>query len=202
MKFILGQKIGMSQIYNGDKIVPVTVLEAGPCLVTQAKTEEKDGYKAWQIGFGEKKRVNKPMKGHLKELGNLRYLKEFKSTGEKDDTALSVGDKIDVAFFTEGDAIKVVSISKGHGFTGVVKRHGFKGGPKSHGQKHQHRAPGSIGRSFPERVLKGMRMAGRSGNMQVTINTKIAKIDKENNLLLVVGPVPGRRGTLVSLTSK
>lgn len=194
----------MSQIYDGDKVIPVTILEAGPCWVTQLKVEQKDGFNAWQIGFKTKKHFTKSQEGHIKKIGNaetpvnLKYIKEFRT----DNSELKLGDRITVEQFQAGDDVKLFGISKGRGFTGVVKRHGFSGGPKSHGQKHQHRAPGSIGRSYPERVVKGMRMAGRSGSQQKTINTQVVKIDLENNLLLVKGAVPGRRGTLISLTAK
>lgn len=188
MKFILGKKLTMTQIFDEEgKVIPITLIEAGPCIVTQIKTIEKDGYAAVQIGFDKRKKTGKP-----------RFLREFKNGNDKE---FKVGDKIEVSIFKEGDKVKVSGISKGKGFAGVVKRHGFKGGPASHGQKDRLRAPGSIGSSFPERVRKGMKMAGRMGAKRVTVkNLKIAKIDPENNILAVKGAVPGRRGTLLEIS--
>ena len=197
MKFILGKKIGMSQVFSEDrKVTPVTLIEAGPCVVTQVKTEEKDGYQAVQVGFGERKKINRPLMGHLKDLGKFRYLREIRDVKED----MKIGDKIDAGVFEEGDKIKVVGISKGKGFQGVMKRHGFHGSPATHGHKHDHRAPGSIGSAFPEHVLKGKKMAGRMGGDQVTVKgLKVVKVDKENNLLAVKGAVPGKRGALVEV---
>ncbi len=190
----------MSQIFSEDrKVAPVTLIEAGPCVITQIKTEEKDGYQAVQVGFGEKKKINKPLMGHLKDLGKFRYLREVRDVKED----IKVGDKIDAAVFEEGDKVKVIGISKGKGFQGVMKRHGFHGSPATHGHKHDHRAPGSIGSAFPEHVLKGKKMAGRMGSDQVTVKgLKVIKIDKENNLLAVKGAVPGRIGSLVEVVGK
>lgn len=200
MKYILGKKIGNSQIFDEEgNVIPITLVEAGPCQVIQKKTEEKDGYQAVQIGFEEikEKKTKKAQKGHFKKAKiekNYRYLKEFKGND------LKVGDIIDVSIFEKGDKVKVSGISKGKGFQGVVKRHGFHGGPASHGQKHSLRAPGSIGCSFPERVWKGRRMAGRMGNQRVTVRgLKIAEVDKEKNLLAIKGAIPGKRGTLVEI---
>lgn len=197
MKFIFGTKLGMSQVFNKEgQVIPVTLIEAGPCLVTQIKTKEKDGYQAVQIGFGQKKKLTKPLLGHLKKLGQFRWLREFRV--EKPEFKL--GDVISVDIFKEGDKVKVSGLSKGKGFAGVVKRHGFKGGPASHGTKHTLRAPGSIGSSFPERVWKGRKMAGRMGTERVTTkNLEVAKVDKENNLLAIKGAIPGRKGTLVEV---
>lgn len=202
MKFILGKKIGMTQVFNEEnRVVPVTLIEAGPCCVTQVKTEEKDHYQAVQIGFEEisEKKVKNPQKGHFKKAGlekYFRYLREFEGNDFK------IGDIIDVLSFQEGDGVIVSGISKGKGFQGVVKRHGFAGGPASHGQKHSLRAPGSIGCAFPERVFKGKRMAGRMGNDRVTVKgLKVVKVDKENNLLAVKGALPGRKGTLLAIVS-
>ncbi len=198
MKFILGKKIGMTQIFKGDNVIPVTLIESGPNFVIQVKTKEKDGYVAVQLGFGAKKEKNikKPQRGHLKNLGNLRWLKEFRL----DSTELKSGDKIDIATFNPGDKVNVVAISKGKGFQGVVKRHGFHGGPKSHGQKDRHRAPGSIGASWPQHVIKGMKMAGRMGGDKITVkNLEVIEVDKENNLIAIKGAVPGRKGTLVMI---
>jgi len=197
MKFILGRKIGMSRVFSEDrKVMPVTLIEAGPCVVTQVKTEEKDGYRAVQVGFGEKKKINKPLMGHLKNLGRFRYLKEIRDIKED----IKIGDKIDAGVFEEGDKVRVIGISKGKGFQGVMKRHGFHGSPATHGHKHDHRAPGSIGSAFPEHVLKGKKMAGRMGSDQIMVKgLKIIKVDKENNLLAIKGAVPGKRGALVEV---
>ncbi|MEK7135001.1 MAG: 50S ribosomal protein L3 [Patescibacteria group bacterium] len=202
MKFILGKKIGMTQIFRGDNVIPVTLIESGPNFVIQVKTKEKDGYVAVQLGFGAKKEKNikKPQRGHLKNLGNFRWLKEFRidsSTSE-----LKRGDEVKLTDFKSGDKVNVIAISKGKGFQGVVKRHGFHGGPKSHGQKDRHRAPGSIGASFPEHVIKGMRMAGRMGGDKVTVkNLEVVEVDSENNLIAIKGAIPGRRGTLIMIKS-
>lgn len=197
MPFILGTKLGMTQVFqeNGTA-VPATIVESGGCVVIQVRTKEKDGYEAVQIGFGEKKKINKPMKGHLKDAGNFRHLKEFKiKAGD-----FSAGDKIEVNIFKPGDSVKVSSVSKAKGFQGVVKRHGFAGGPASHGHKHNLRAPGSIGSTWPQRVIKGMRMAGRMGGEAVSVrNLKIVKIDEENKLIAVSGAIPGRNGALVEI---
>ena len=198
MKFIFGKKIGMSQVFSDDrKVIPVTLIETESCVVTQIKTEEKDGYQATQVGFGEKKKINKPLAGHLKGLGNFRHLREIR---ESEDLKCKVGDKIDISVFEEGDKIKVIGTSKGKGFQGVMKRHGFHGSPASHGHKHDHRAPGSIGSAFPEHVFKGKKMAGRMGSDRVTVKgLKVIKIDKENNLLIIKGAVPGRIGSVVEI---
>jgi large subunit ribosomal protein L3 len=202
MKFILGKKIGMSQVFNKDgQVVPVTLIEAGPCQVVQVKNKEKDGYQAVQIGFEEikDKQVKKPQKGHFKKAGlekNFRYLREFR------ESSLEVGQQIDVSLFQEGEVVKVAGISKGKGFQGVVKRHGFAGFPASHGTKHGLRAPGSIGSAFPQRVFKGKKMAGRMGGERVTVRgLEIVQIDKENNLLAVKGAVPGKKGTLLEIVA-
>lgn len=187
----------MTQVFQEDgTAVPATIVESGGCVVVQVRTKEKDGYEAAQIGFGEKKKINKPMKGHLKDIGNFRYLKEFKIKGGD----FSAGDKIEVNVFKPGDFVKVSSVSKAKGFQGVVKRHGFAGGPASHGHKHNLRAPGSIGSTWPQRVIKGMRMAGRMGGEMVSVrNLKIVKIDEENKLIAVSGAIPGRKGILVEI---
>ena len=205
MKFILGVKKNMTQVFD-DKgnVVPVTVLEAGPIVITQIKTEKTDGYNAVQVGFGTKKEKNisKAVKGHTKDLGNFRFIKEFRIEDEKDLANFKVGDKIDLSSFKEGDAITVSSISKGKGFQGVIKRHGFKGQPRTHGQKHSERAPGSISGGTREggRVPKAMRMAGRMGSDLITISgLKVIQIDNATNELLVLGALAGRRGTLVEI---
>ncbi len=201
MKFILGTKEKMTQVFDKEGLVyPVTVIQAGPVVVTQIKDEEKDDYSAVQVAFGEKKEknINKPLKGHFKDLGNFRYSKEFRLG--KDAGEYKVGDKIDLSIFEVGDEVTVSSISKGKGFQGVVKRHGFHGGRRSHGQKHSEREPGSIGATGPQRVFKGTKMGGRMGSDRVTIKgLKIAQIDKESNQILVKGAIAGRKGTLVEI---
>ena len=200
MAFILGKKLKMSQIWKDDKIVPVTLIQAGPITITQIRTKEKDGYEAAQVGFdATKKKINKPEKGHLKDLGNFRHLKEFKVSELE---SLKVGDVFTVEQFNEGDKVKVGGLNKGRGFQGGVKRHGFAGGPKTHGQKNRHRAPGSIGATAPQRVMPGLRMAGHMGTERVTVkNLKVVSIDKENNILTLKGAVPGMKGILLEIRS-
>lgn len=187
----------MSQIWKDDKVIPVTLIKAEPNVITQIRTKEKDGYEAVQAGFdASKKKLNKPAKGHLKNLGNFRYLKEFKVESSK----FNVGDVLDVSQFQEGDKVKISSLSKGRGFQGVVKRHGFHGGPKTHGQKDRLRAPGSIGATAPQRVMPGKKMAGRMGQERKTVkNLKVVGIDKENNILMLKGAAPGMRGTTLEI---
>ena len=202
MKFILGTKENMTQIFDNEGVAfPVTVLKTEPMTITQIKDKDKDGYTAIQVGSGVKheKNINKAQKGHLKDLGNFRYLKEFRV---KEIGDFKVGGKVDISSFEEGDKVTISSVSKGKGFQGVVKRHGFAGGSRTHGQKHQERKPGSIGATGPQRVFKGLRMAGRMGADRVTIkNLKVIQIDKENNQLLVKGAIAGRRGTLVEIVA-
>jgi large subunit ribosomal protein L3 len=197
---IIGKKIGMSQVFSDSgKAEAVTVIEAGPCLVTQIKTADKEGYNAVQLGFSNAKKLNKAEQGHLKELGKLKKLREFRV----DDTAeMKVGDKVDVSQFKTGDVVNVTGVSKGKGFSGVVKRHGFHGGPKTHGQTDRHRAPGAIGATTsPGRVLKGMRMAGHMGAERVTQKgLTVYKTDPEHNLLLVQGAVPGAKNGLLLIS--
>jgi len=201
-KFILGTKQNMVQFFGEDgRCTPATVLLAGPIVVTQVKTPEKDGYTAVQAGYlpQNEKRVAKAQKGHTKDLGVFRHTKEFRVN---DASALSVGDKIDASLFAPGDKIVVSGISKGKGFQGGVKRHGFKGGPRSHGQKHSEREVGSIGATGPQRVFKGTRMPGRMGADRITVkNLEVLAVDKENNKIVVSGAVPGRRGTLVEINT-
>lgn len=191
----------MSQIFNAKgEVVPVTVLDAGPVVVTQIKDAQKDGYKAVQVGFGarKEKNINKAQKGHFKTLGNFAHVKEFRTKTEE--ITLKVGDKIDASAFSIGDKIVVSSISKGKGFQGVVKRHGFAGGPRSHGQKHSEREPGSIGGGLRNKVPKNMRMAGRMGSDRITSkNVQIIDIDVANNQILIGGAIAGKRGTLVEV---
>lgn len=198
---LIGKKVGMTQLFAEDgSIVPVTVIQAGPCLVVQKKTSEKDGYNAVQLGLVEKvssRRLNQAMRGRFEKAGidPSRTLAEFEYEGDA-----NVGDRVAVDIFQEGEAVDVVGRSKGKGFQGVVKRHHFAGGRESHGSMF-HRAPGSIGASaFPSRVMKGMRMGGRMGGDQVTVkNLKVTKIDPENNLIYVRGAIPGGRNTVVYL---
>ncbi len=207
MKFLLATKQEMTQYFSPDgKCVAATLLSAGPVTVTLVRTKERDGYEAVQFGFGTQlpKRVNKPQLGALKELGVFRYMREYRPEGDKTDAdgteGLKAGDKITVEAFAPGDDVEVSGTSKGKGFQGVVKRHGFHGGPRSHGQKHSEREPGSIGATGPQRVVPGTRMAGRMGSDRVTVKgLKILAIDKVNNLLLVSGAIPGRRGTLIEI---
>lgn len=189
---LIGKKLGMSQIFDDAGLAhPVTVLEVGPCVVTQIKTDERDGYSAVQLGFGLDKRLNRPERGHRAESGFMsRTLREVKAD---DVSEFSVGQVITADAFAAGDLVDVIGTSKGRGFQGGVKRHGFRGGPRTHGQSDRLRAPGSIGSSAtPGRVFKGMRMAGRMGNDRVTVqNLKVLRVDTERNLLLVEGSVPG-----------
>lgn len=205
MKFILGRKLSMSQIFDerGNQI-PVTLIEAGPCFVTQIKTshqnkfgtgQAKEKSEVIQIGFQklEEKKVKKPQKQKP-----FRYLREFR--GDIDIAKYKVGQQIDVSIFQKGDKVKISGTSKGKGFAGAVKRWGFSGFPKTHGTKHGLRSLGSIGSRWPQRVLKGKKMPGRMGGVRITVkNLKIAKVDKENNLLAVKGAIPGRKGTLLEI---
>lgn len=201
MKFILGKKLNMTQIFADDgKVIPATVISAGPMTIVQVKTEEKDGYRAAQFGFGPRKAKNIPKAqiGHMKDLGTFAHLKECRL--DVGDAEPKVGDKVDAGVFAPGDTVVVSSISKGKGFQGVVKRHGFAGGPRTHGQKHSEREPGSIGGGLRNKVPKGMRMAGRMGGERVSVkNLKIVQIKQAENILIVSGAVPGRRGTLVEI---
>jgi large subunit ribosomal protein L3 len=198
---IIGKKIGMTQLFqeNGETVA-VTAIQAGPSVVTQIKSRDRDGYDAIQVGFVENKvkqsQLSSPEKGHLRGLENVRYLREFRTD---DVSSVKQGDKVDVSFLKQGDLVNAIGLSKGRGFAGVVKRHHFAGGPKTHGQTDRHRSPGSIGATtFPGRVLKGQRMAGHMGNMRVTArNLEVIKADPERNLLLVKGAVPGANGELL-----
>jgi len=219
MKFILGTKLGMTQIFDGKgNQIPVTLIEASPCIVTQIKTKEPrtivpgelrgrkprtkrslvrgmDGYEAVQIGFQKlkEKKVKKPQKEKP-----FKYLREFR--GDIDTSKYKIGEKIDVSIFQEGEIVKISGVSKGKGFAGAVKRWGFHGRPATRGTKHEERTLGSVGCSFPERVIKGRKMPGRMGFERVTVkNLKVVKVDPENNLLAVKGAVPGRKGTLLEI---
>ncbi len=204
MKFILGTKVNMTQIFDEAGIVhPVTVLKATPMKVTQIKNVSTDGYNAYQVGYGERKakRVNKALTGHMK--GDLfMHLKEVRTEGEP---TVALGDMIDLSVFAAGDTVSVSSISKGKGFQGAVKRHGFKGGPRSHGQKHSEREVGSIGGGGRDggRVAKGKRMAGRMGGDRITtIGLTVVSVKPETGEIFIRGAIPGRRGTLVEVAGK
>jgi large subunit ribosomal protein L3 len=199
---ILGRKLGMTQVWSDDdKLLPVTVIQAGPCVVTQLKTPKNDGYSAVQIGFGEirESKVNKPMAGHFAKarVEPKRHLMEVR-LGEGD--TFKVGDAITVADFAEAKAVHVSGVSKGKGFQGVMRRHNFKGGPGGHGS-HFHRAPGSVGQcATPSRVFKGLKLPGHMGSETITVrNLDVVKIDTEQNLLLVKGAVPGAKGALLTI---
>ncbi len=203
MKQFIGKKVGMTRIFAEDGTsVPVTVIEAGPCKVVQVKTNERDGYRAVQVSFGEKRKVliNKPLAGHLKKSGleSTRWLRELK-LDEGDN--FEVGQTLDVTVLHPGDLVKISGVSKGLGFQGGVRRHNFAGGPKTHGQSDRHRAPGSVGASsFPSRTFRGQRMAGRMGGETVTVrNLKIVEVDAAHNALLVRGAVPGKPNGLVKI---
>jgi len=196
---MLGRKLGMTQVFDDKGTVhAVTVVEAGPMVVTQVKTAAKDGYVAVQVGYGEAKRANKPMRGHLKKLGDFRLLREFKVRGDGEYT---VGDKVGIELFDEGDYVDVVGVSRGRGFAGGVRRWSFRGGPKTHGQSDRHRAPGSIGAgTTPGRVYKGQKMATHMGAEQVTVrNLRIVAKDEAKGLLLIEGPVPGATNATVTV---
>jgi large subunit ribosomal protein L3 len=200
-KFILTKKVGMSQLFEGDgRSFAVTLLEALPNVVTQIKTTERDGYAAVQVGLLESRRmrVSKARKGHLADLPPVMHIREFKPGN----IAQSRGERISVGAFVPGDKVKVRGRSIGKGFQGVVKRHGFAGGPASHGHRDVLRRPGAIGGRFPQRVLKGKRMAGRTGGVNVSVlNLTVVKVDEAKNLLFVKGAVPGKRGTLLEVTA-
>jgi large subunit ribosomal protein L3 len=205
MKFILGLKIGMSQIFNEkNDQVPITMIEAGPCQILQIKTKEKDGYNALQIGFKKlkDKKVKKPQKQKP-----FKYLKEFplekNEINAKNEKEYKVGEEFGVSIFEEGGTVKISGISKGKGFQGGVKRWGFAGRPTSRGTKHEVRTIGSIGCSTPPHVIKGRKMPGRMGAERITVkNLKIVKVDPKNNLLIIRGAVPGKMGTLLEIIQK
>ncbi len=198
---LLGRKVGMTQVFDeSGRVVPVTVIQAGPCWVTQIKTEATDGYNAIQIGFEETRRLKQPQRGHLAKAQTpmLRYLREWRV---EDPGQFEVGQRLDVSIFQPGERVAVIGTSKGKGFQGVVKRHGFGGGPRTHGQSDRLRAPGSIGPgTTPGRIIKGLRMAGRMGHERVTVkNLQVVRADADRNLLLVKGAVPGPREGLVMI---
>jgi large subunit ribosomal protein L3 len=203
MKFILAKKVEMSQIFDdAGSAHPITWLQTGPLAVTQVKSKDSDGYEAVQVGFGAKKQ--KKVKKPQAVKGNYEFFREFRlpahTGGEKIVESFKIGDEIKADVFDEGEVVDVSGISKGKGFQGVVKRHGFHGGRRTHGQKHSEREPGSIGATWPQRVLKGKKMAGRMGGDRITVqNLKIIKIMPDQNLIAVGGAVPGRRGSLIEL---
>ena len=204
MRGLIGKKIGMTRIFNEDgAMVPVTVVQAGPCVITQVKNLEKDGYEAIQVGYlnREPKHTSKPMQGHFDRFGvrPKKVLLEFEKVPGFD---YKVGQSFHVGIFNQGDRVRVSGKSKGKGFTGVIKRHNFARQKKTHGTGHTERAPGSIGQaSDPSRVFPGMRMAGRHGNKKVTIdNLEIVKVSKGNNQILIKGSVPGAKDGLVVIT--
>ena len=195
---IIGRKLGMTQVFDENgRLEAVTAVSAGPCFVTQIKTQEKDGYYAVQLGYGEAKRLNSPEKGHLKGAGKqVQHLMEIRVEAP---TALKVGQTLDARLFKKGDKDDIIGISKGKGFAGGVKRYHFRGGPKTHGQSDRHRAPGSVGgTTSPGRVYKGTRMAGHMGNRRVTaLNIEVAQADAGRNIVLLKGAVPGAEDAIV-----
>lgn len=201
MRELLGKKLGMTRVFDADgDAIPVTVIEAGPCIVVDKRRTKRDGYEALRIGFGEKRKnlFNKPELGLYEKAGvePRRYLREIDFEGE-----YNIGQELKVDLFKKGESVDISGISKGLGFQGVMKRHHFSGGPKTHGQSDRQRAPGSIGQSsWPSRVFKGMKMPGKMGKDRVTaLNLMIVNIIEEQNLLLVNGSVPGKKGTLLHI---
>lgn len=204
-KGLIGKKLGMTQVFDEKgNVIPVTVIEAGPCKVVQIKNEDIDGYKSVQLGFGEikEKNTNKPQQGHFKKAGikPLRYLREFKLDNIDE---LKVGDTLDASVFKEGDIVNVQGRTKGKGFQGAIKRHGFARGRMSHGS-HFHRSPGSLGASAtPSRVIKGRKLPGHMGSTIITMeNLKVVKVDLDKNAILVKGSVPGPKGTILEIKQK
>lgn len=200
MSFLIAKKIEMTQQFGDDGVVtPMTVLQVDSCVVTQVKTKEKDGINAVQVGLGVTKKQSKPRQGHLKDLPSVRHLREFPVS---DPSTYSRGQVLTVETFAAGQKVKATGVSKGRGFQGVVKRHKFKGSPATHGHKDQLRMPGSIGAGGVQRVIKGMRMAGRMGGERVTVrNLTIVSVDPEKKLIYVKGAVPGPRNSTISLQS-
>ena len=200
MKGILGKKKGMTRIFTEDGIVqPVSVIEAGPCVITQVKTHQTNGYQAIQLGYQDARNLNKPMSGHLRKSAPMKHLREFRT----DDLAeAQLGQKINVDIFQPGDLVDITGISKGKGFAGGVKRYNFSGGPKTHGQREHPRSAGSIGQaSDPSRVFKGMKMAGQYGNKRITTrNLEVVNVDVENNKILIKGAVPGSNNGIVYIS--
>lgn len=204
MNFILGKKMRMTQIWEGDKVIPVTPVKTGPCFVVQIKNKDTDGYSALQIGFGDRKEKNikKPQKNHIAKAGvkSLRYLKEFRTDILPE---AKIGDVIALETFAKGEIVDAIGVSKGKGFAGVVKRHGFHGFRKTHGNKDQERASGSIGPKGPAHVFKGTRMGGHMGDENTTTkNLTIANIDSANNIIYIKGALPGATDSLIALRGK
>jgi large subunit ribosomal protein L3 len=198
MKYIIGTKIEMGQVWKetGER-VPVTWIKVEPCRVTQVKNVEKDGYNAVQIGCGEKRKINKPLAGHLKDLPQFRYIKEFRVENPQE---YKRGQEISVSIFKPGEKVKISGNSKGRGFQGVVKRHGFSGSPASHGHKDQLRMPGSIGATDPARVFPGTKLPGQMGDQRVTVaNLEVIEVDEKGGRLAIKGAVPGSRNTLIEI---
>lgn len=199
MKGILGRKLGMTQVFTEEgKVVPVTVIEAGPCVVLQKKDLQNDGYEAVQIGFADKKRANKPEQGHAEKAGTTpkRYVREFRGT---DIAGYEVGQVLKADVFAAGEVVDVVGVSKGKGFAGAIKRHNQARGPMAHGSRY-HRGPGSLGAISPNRVFKGQTLPGRMGGERVTVqNLEVVKVDTDRNLLLVKGSVPGPKNSYVTV---
>jgi len=199
MKFIVGKKVAMTQLWQGDNVIPVTEVQAGPCTVLQIKTLEKDGYRAVVLGSGVRRAslITKALKGHFKGFGDFRYVREFRLNDETIGD-LKVGDQISLATFANNDILTAIGTSKGKGFQGVVKRHGFHGQDATHGNKDQLRASGSVGAGGVQHVFKGIRMAGRMGGDRITLHdVKIVGIDEANNSFFVKGALPGARNGLV-----
>jgi len=204
---LLGRKLGMTRLFDENGVVTAsTLVEAGPCFITQLKTEEVDGYTAVQLGFGEKPRQSKPKQGHLKKAGlperqGLESLQEVPADGLDD---LELGGRVDASMFSRGEVVDVIGTSKGKGFGGVVKRHNFRGGPKTHGQSDRWRHSGSVGSgTTPGRTFKGMRMAGHLGDDRVTVkNLRILSVDPERNLVVLRGAIPGPKGGIVVIRKK
>ncbi len=201
MKFILGRKIGMTQVFDQEgRVIPVTVVSAGPCFITQIKTKDKDGYLALQLGY-EKIEKAKKIKKTQKDKP-FKVLKEVRIK-EEEVSQFKVGDEVKVDIFKPGDIVDVSGTSKGKGFQGVVKRWGFSGRNATHGVKHEERTLGSVGSAFPQRVIKGKKMPGRMGNKRVTVkNLEIIKVDPENNLIAIKGALPGGKGSLVEIKGR
>lgn len=202
-KFILGKKIGMSNVFDeSGRIQAVTFVDAGPCTIVSLRTPARDGYAAVQVGYGSAKKANKAQIGAWKDLGKFRKIREFR-VNESELPNFQPGGKIGAAVFQIGDKIEVSGTSKSKGFQGVMKRHGFKGAPATHGTKHAHRQPGSIGTRFPQHVTKGRRMAGRMGGDRVTVKgLEIFNVDEGKSIIVVKGAVPGRRGSVLEIKGK
>ena len=199
LRGFLGKKIGMTQVFRDNgMVVPVTLIEAGPCVITQIKTVESDGYQAVQLGFDTKKRSNKPMQGHFRPSRASRYVREVKAD---DPSEFAVGQTIGVDIFAEGEKVDVIGRSKGRGFAGTMKRHGFGGGPRTHGQSDRARAPGSIGGgTTPGKVFKGLKMAGHMGDRRITVKgLEVIGVDTDRNILMVKGGIPGAPNSLVQI---